>query len=119
PRGSAHVECLENSEVLDDGRCRIDGLSPGDYTMHVALHEFPPENSCGWGRVVGEYDKDFTVAANAQTFDIGDVSPSPIVAPALKVGDVPPDFTVKTLDGTELQLSKLKGKVVLVDFWAT
>jgi cytochrome c biogenesis protein CcmG, thiol:disulfide interchange protein DsbE len=30
-----------------------------------------------------------------------------------------PDFTVKTLDGREVVLSKLKGKVVLLDFWAT
>jgi thiol-disulfide isomerase/thioredoxin len=30
-----------------------------------------------------------------------------------------PDFTVKTLDGEEITLSKLRGKVVLVDFWAT
>ena len=30
-----------------------------------------------------------------------------------------PDFTVKTLDDHEITLSKLRGKVVLVDFWAT
>jgi cytochrome c biogenesis protein CcmG/thiol:disulfide interchange protein DsbE len=37
-------------------------------------------------------------------------APSPALAP---------DFTLKTLDGQELTLSKLKGKVVLLDFWAT
>jgi cytochrome c biogenesis protein CcmG/thiol:disulfide interchange protein DsbE len=30
-----------------------------------------------------------------------------------------PDFTLKTLDDKEITLSKLKGKVVLLDFWAT
>jgi len=30
-----------------------------------------------------------------------------------------PDFTLNTLDGQEMTLSKLKGKVVLLDFWAT
>jgi len=30
-----------------------------------------------------------------------------------------PDFTVKTLDGHELTLSQLRGKTVLIDFWAT
>ena len=30
-----------------------------------------------------------------------------------------PDFTLKTLDGQEITLSQLKGKVVLLDFWAT
>lgn len=32
---------------------------------------------------------------------------------------VAPDFTLKTLDGREITLSQLKGKVVLLDFWAT
>jgi len=30
-----------------------------------------------------------------------------------------PDFTLKTLDDQEISLSQLKGKVVLLDFWAT
>ena len=30
-----------------------------------------------------------------------------------------PDFTLKTLEGAELTLSQMKGKVVLLDFWAT
>jgi len=30
-----------------------------------------------------------------------------------------PNFSLKTLDGQEITLSELKGKVVLLDFWAT
>ncbi|MEN3029027.1 MAG: TlpA disulfide reductase family protein [Aquificaceae bacterium] len=30
-----------------------------------------------------------------------------------------PDFAFRTLDGRELKLSQLRGKVVLVNFWAT
>jgi len=30
-----------------------------------------------------------------------------------------PDFTLKALDGKDLALSSLKGKVVIIDFWAT
>ncbi len=30
-----------------------------------------------------------------------------------------PDFTLKTLDNQEITLSALRGKVVLLDFWAT
>lgn len=37
----------------------------------------------------------------------------------VKEGMQAPDFTVKMFDGSELTLSKLKGKVVLVNFWAT
>jgi peroxiredoxin len=34
-------------------------------------------------------------------------------------GVAAPDFTVKTLDGAQLKLSDLRGKRVIVDFWAT
>lgn len=37
----------------------------------------------------------------------------------LRVGDRAPEFTGRTIDGQELSLSSLRGKVVLVDFWAT
>jgi len=30
-----------------------------------------------------------------------------------------PDFSLKSIDGQEITLSQLKGKVVLLDFWAT
>jgi len=37
----------------------------------------------------------------------------------IKVGNMAPDFTVEMLDGRSLNLSDMKGKVVLVNFWAT
>lgn len=37
----------------------------------------------------------------------------------VKTGDVAPDFTVDMLNGKKYTLSDLKGKVVLVNFWAT
>ncbi len=37
----------------------------------------------------------------------------------LKVNDAAKDFTVKMIDGKSVKLSNLKGKVVLVNFWAT
>ena len=36
-----------------------------------------------------------------------------------KQGSVAPDFTVEMFDGSTVRLSDLKGKVVLVNFWAT
>jgi len=35
------------------------------------------------------------------------------------VGDKAPNFSVEMLDGSKLELSKMKGKVVLLNFWAT
>jgi len=37
----------------------------------------------------------------------------------IKLNKKPPDFTVTTIDGKSIKLSTLKGKVVLVNFWAT
>jgi peroxiredoxin len=37
----------------------------------------------------------------------------------LKVGAPAPDFTFPTIDGQTVQLSKLRGQPVLVNFWAT
>ncbi|OAB80440.1 TlpA family protein disulfide reductase [Cochleicola gelatinilyticus] len=37
----------------------------------------------------------------------------------LRAGDRAADFTVQMVDGTQIQLSDLKGKVVLLNFWAT
>lgn len=39
------------------------------------------------------------------------------VAPA--PGHLAPDFTLATLDGGEIQLSQLRGKPVVINFWAT
>ena len=38
---------------------------------------------------------------------------------AVNLNDVAKDFKLKLIDGKEVQLSDLKGKVVLINFWAT
>ena len=38
---------------------------------------------------------------------------------SVAIGKVPPDFTQTTPDGKSISLSSLKGKYVLVDFWAS
>ncbi|MCY9546134.1 peroxiredoxin family protein [Lysinibacillus xylanilyticus] len=37
----------------------------------------------------------------------------------LKNGDTPPDFTLTSLDGKDVTLSELRGKKVVLNFWAT
>jgi cytochrome c biogenesis protein CcmG, thiol:disulfide interchange protein DsbE len=39
--------------------------------------------------------------------------------PGARQRSIAPDFTLTQLDGNELRLSSLRGKVVLLDFWAT
>lgn len=40
-------------------------------------------------------------------------------ATIVKVGDPAPDFTVEMVDGSRMTLASLRGKVVLLNFWAT
>lgn len=37
----------------------------------------------------------------------------------LSKGDIPPDFTLTSLDGEDITLSDLRGKKVVLNFWAT
>lgn len=37
----------------------------------------------------------------------------------INAGDKAPDFTVEMMDGSKIKLSSLRGKVVLINFWAT
>ncbi|WP_020676611.1 TlpA disulfide reductase family protein [Geopsychrobacter electrodiphilus] len=38
---------------------------------------------------------------------------------AVTVGDIAPDFTLENMQGEKVSLSQLRGKVVIVNFWAT
>lgn len=43
----------------------------------------------------------------------------PTAAVGLEVGNMAPDLNLQTPDGKNLPLSSLRGKVVLIDFWAS
>lgn len=44
---------------------------------------------------------------------------APVMAAAIERGDPAPRFSAKTLDGEKFSSDSLKGKVVLIQFWAT
>src|ERR1700720_4282178 len=45
--------------------------------------------------------------------------PKEVVTAAGEIGSRLPDFSVKDLQGREISSADLRGKVVLIDFWAT
>jgi peroxiredoxin/protocatechuate 3,4-dioxygenase beta subunit len=110
-------------ELLEEGRVRAIDLPPGDYSLRIALHEPPPGDSFGWGRILGEYVHDFTVpegsGASDPPLDLGRLESMPVGGRPLAVGDRAPVFTIKSLEGKELSLADFRGKYVLLDFWAT
>lgn len=51
--------------------------------------------------------------------DSADHQPPADTAVGAKVGNAAPDFNLKSLEGGTVQLSSLRGKAVIVDFWDT
>ena len=107
--------------VFEDGRFRAEDLEAGDYVLRVDVHEQPPDDACGWGRLIGAFTHEFSVNGKAGDgpLDLGSLQPAEVGDEPLRVGERAPNFNVKTLDGKLLSLDDFKGKFVLLDFWAT
>lgn len=99
-----------------DGTFLLRGLADGEWTIEA--RRWTTRSSAGCG--VGPKD---VFASRAVVVGADDPGSIDLEVPQLlgvpRLGDVAPDFEVTTLDGRTLSSSALRGKVVLVDFWAT
>ena len=127
--GKAYV--LARQKVLDatrhypldlkqDGTFVIEDVQPGTYTFIASIQQ------SGDGRMADNY----LASGHAEFTVLGPVDPGttkPLELPAVKmellkyvsVGDIAPEFAVKTFDGKDVKLSDFRGKYVLLNFWAT
>jgi RNA polymerase sigma factor (sigma-70 family) len=94
-----------------------------DFTLPEMTGRWPTQFEAGF--LHGDLDWPTTIyldpGTEAKIFQKGrnDDPNVPDLDALTKVGDVAPDFTVTTLEGKRLRLSDLKGKVVLMNFFAT
>lgn len=99
-----------------DGSYRIAGLEPGPYDVEAVRHRLRAEVGCGDG------PRDVEVIRRIR---VPPESPEQTelrierLVDQLAVGDAAPEFAGPGLDGAMVRLSDFRGKVVLLDFWAT
>ena len=102
--------------MLDDNSTS----TPEDNSISKELHWSP-------GRIIATVALAAIIAMSASSIfscNSGVKTSSKVVLPGAEVPDsasksVPPDFEIKTLEGRAFKLSDYRGKVLVVDFWAT
>jgi thiol-disulfide isomerase/thioredoxin/uncharacterized GH25 family protein len=114
--GGAYLKTLHHWFVKPqpDGRFRISGVEPGAYDFAVNL--YGTTQGC-LVHPIATGVAHFTVKPGEKQLELGRVSIPSITLP--KVGDLAADFELTGPDGSKSRLAALRGKYVLVDFWAT
>jgi beta-lactamase regulating signal transducer with metallopeptidase domain/thiol-disulfide isomerase/thioredoxin/protocatechuate 3,4-dioxygenase beta subunit len=120
PEGLAYLQTRPNYLVIldKDGRFQVSGVPAGDYDLALRLYE-PPSGGC-LVSPVGSRIVRFHVgeeAARGAEVDLGDIPVKVALGP--RVGDTVPDLSVRAFSGETVSLSDLRGRYVLLDFWAT
>ena len=101
-----------------DGRFRIEDVAPGTYELRIPVSLPSARRTRGAPRAtMGEAILRVTVPEKPddQPVEVGDVK----VRLHVRVGGLAPDFTAPRLDGGPFKLSEQRGKLVLLEFWAT
>ena len=118
--GNAFIQTLDQYFVTlgQDGSFEIGGVPAGDYDFAIRLYE-PPAGNC-LVSPVGSRIVPFRVteeAARGASLELGEIEVK--ATPGPRIGEVVPDITADTLSGGPVNLADLRGRYVLLDFWAT
>ena len=95
-----------------DGSFRVDGLPAGRWVLEARIPHHRNKDMA-----VADFSSDFEIFAKESPREFGEVTLK--LHHVILAGDTAPDFTAQTYDGRAVKLSDLRGKHVLIDFWAT
>lgn len=106
--------------VRGDGTFRVESVPSGVCTLQVNTTARAGDNDPDRRGFTGGATAGLEVpgGAGSEPIDLGDI-PLQLHRSALGVGQPAPAFELTTVDGTPEKLAKLRGKFVLLDFWAT
>jgi cytochrome c biogenesis protein CcdA/peroxiredoxin len=68
---------------------------------------------------LGKFETTIGGPKEVAKFEFGDIQNLEDIPVGVEVGNRAPEFAITTLQGDTVQLSKLQGKAVLINFWAT
>jgi peroxiredoxin len=131
PEGQAYSKLmrLRKPVTIDqDGRFQVSDVPQGKFTLLIAAFKTEtPEGAAGQPakkvktELLAQTKHEFEVARQqagaGKPLDLGTVELTVPKVP--QAGDMAPDFKVPTLDNKTISLKDYRGKVVLLDFWAT
>jgi len=102
--------------VAADGSFRVDNVPPGDWVLVARVREMSGPRT-GLGAELGTLTRELTVDATDGALELGRLEVTP--QPRLAIGSVAPEIDVETTDGARLRLVDLRGRLVLLHFWAS
>ena len=114
---STGESAVEIGAVTDaGGRYRIRGLASGKHVLEAMRWKMRELPGCGNG--AQDVAESREVAVPMVDPKLADFRVAGLLHPP-KAGDLAPVFEARTIDGRPIGLKDLRGKVVLLDFWAT
>ncbi len=112
-----------SSKLDAGGTFRLEELPPGSWSLSADLQGPVPESKDRRIVRLGRLAHNFIVPEildeqSDEPLDLGTLTADPVPIP-LQVGDEAPAFEATTLDGRTVKLAELRGKLLLLSFWAT
>ena len=134
PKGDLNCQALDNSgtriSIVPErvegnilygqhpqlGACHVDLAKISKLVLGDAIADDAKRNRFGKWTLENAIDPKFVNDLDSPDAEGGNAADSPH---ARMIGKAAPDFELKKLDGTLVKLSDLKGRIVVLDFWAT